>query len=109
MSRVRKVGCESVEDSFRTACYRGLERNAFEQSTRENITEVDQTETANKLWELSKDREARSTCIVGAVRFFIVYYGNDAQASAFCESLDADLRVACLWLGQGFYEDFDFA
>jgi hypothetical protein len=101
--------CESVEDGFRPACYLGLGRNAFEQGTRKSITEVAQTETAKRLCVLGEGYEARSNCIVGAVRYFILYYGDDTRAKVFCESLDADLRDACLWLGEEFYEDFDIA
>jgi hypothetical protein len=101
--------CAAVEDGFRPACYRGLGRNAFEQATRENITEVAQTEMANMLCMLGKDHEASSNCIVGAVRYFILYYGNDTRAKEFCGSLDVELRDACLWLGEEFYEDFDIA
>jgi hypothetical protein len=101
--------CDDVEEDFRPACYRGLGRNAFEQGTREHITEVAQTESANRLCMLGKDYEARSNCVVGAVRYFILYYGNDTRAKGFCESLGEDLRDACLWLGEEFYEDFDIA
>jgi hypothetical protein len=101
--------CATVEDGFQPACYRGLGRNAFEQGTRENITEVAQTASANELCMLGKDQEARSHCVVGAVRYFILYYGDDTRAKKFCESLDADLRDACLRLGEEFYEDFDIA
>jgi hypothetical protein len=101
--------CETVEDGFRPACYRGLGRNAFEQGTRENITEAAQTASADMLCALGEDHEARSNCIVGAVRYFLLYYGNDTRAKAFCESLEANLREACLGSSAEFYEDFDIA
>lgn len=68
---------------------------------------VAQTETANTLCAVGEDYEARSNCIVGAVRYFILYYGSDARAREFCESLDADLRGVCLRAGEEFYEEFE--
>jgi hypothetical protein len=101
--------CESVEDGFRAACYRGLGRNVFEQGTRENITEAAQTTSVDMLCALGKDHEARSNCVVGAVRYFILYYGNETRAKEFCASLVADLRGECSSLGEEFSEDFDIA
>ena len=45
---------------------------------------------------LGQDHEARSNCVMGAVRNFIYYYNSDEQSKALCESLDADLRTVCL-------------
>jgi hypothetical protein len=43
-----------------------------------------------------QDYEARSNCVIGAVRNIIHYYNSDEQAKALCEVLEADLRTVCL-------------
>ncbi len=57
---------------------------------------------------LGEGYEARSNCIVGAVTQFVCHYHDDAQAKAFCESLDAGfLRDLCLQSGEEYYESFE--
>lgn len=82
--------CGGIEDEFRPMCYQSLGRDASGKST----SDVDETRDTCMLGE---DYEARSNCIVGAVKDFISYYSDDKQANALCESLDdKDLRDMCL-------------
>jgi hypothetical protein len=91
--------CGTVEDDFRPTCYQSLGRDASSQS----ISEAQQTKSTCMLGE---DYEARSNCVVGAVKDFISYYHDDAQAKELCESLDADLRALCLQTGEEYYKNF---
>ena len=54
-----------------------------------------------------RDDEARSNCVIGAVKDFISYYSSDTQAKEFCESLDTDLRETCLETSEEYHETFD--
>ncbi len=48
---------------------------------------------------LGRDYKARSNCIIGAVKDFILYE-NEPQAKELYESLDADLRDVCFQVGE---------
>lgn len=91
--------CSTVEDDFRPTCYQSLGRDASGNS----VSDVAKTKETCGLGE---DYEARSNCIVGAVKDFIAYYHSDTQAKELCESLDADLRALCLQTGEEFYKAF---
>jgi hypothetical protein len=104
--KVFELCATAAEDDFRLACYQGLGRNAFGESKSNNVTDVAQAENANMLCMLGEDHEARSNCVVGAVRAFILFH-RDARARAFCESLDAEsLRTVCRKAGEEYYKDF---
>ncbi len=99
--------CGGVEADFRPACYQGLGRDALEYSLgRKDLTGVAQTESTNTLCMIGEDHEARSNCVIGAVRQLILGR-RDEQAKAFCETPDdADLRAVCLQAAEKYYEDF---
>ncbi len=99
--------CAEVEDDFRPTCYRGLGREAAAKSIRNHVTDVAQNNSTGLLCMLGEDREARSNCVVGAVRHFILHYQSDTEARALCESFDADLRAVCLREGEEFYRIFN--
>jgi hypothetical protein len=104
--KVFELCATAAEDDFRPACYQGLGRNAFGESKSNNVTDVAQAENANMLCMLGEGHEARSNCVVGAVRAFILFH-RDARAGAFCESLDAEsLRAVCRKAGEEYYKDF---
>ncbi len=98
--------CAAVEHDFRPACYHGLGRSVFFQSTEQHVTDVAQGESTRVLCVLGRDHEARSGCVAGAVRTFIYYYRGDTQAEAFCGPFDADLRAVCRRAAEEYYEDF---
>jgi hypothetical protein len=87
---------EVAGEDFRPSCYRGLGTNAAVRGIKYVGGEVAKTESTRKLCMLGKDYEARSNCAWGAVRAIINYYHGEEQAKALCESLEADLRAACL-------------
>lgn len=92
--------CETVEDEYRPTCYQSLGRDVSGQ------TASDATKTKENCM-LGEDDEARSNCVVGAVKDFVSYYHSDTQAKEFCESLDRDLRETCLETGEEYYEIFE--
>jgi hypothetical protein len=94
--------CESEEDEFGPACYRGLGGAAAQQS----ISDVGSPESASKPCMLGEDHEARFNCVVEAATYFVHYYRSDEQAKTFCESLDADLRAECLRATEEYYGRF---
>ncbi len=93
--------CGETGEEFRSTCYQSLGRDASGQS----VSEVEQTrETCMR----GEDYEARSNCIIGAVKDFVSYYSDDTQARELCNSLeDADLREVCLREGEEYYETLD--
>jgi hypothetical protein len=89
--------CATVaEEDSRPACYRGLGGSAAAHSIKYVTGDEAKAKAARKLCMLGEDNEARSNCVMGAVRNFIHYYNGDEQAKALCESLDANLRTVCL-------------
>ena len=98
--------CARVEDDFRPACYHGLGRSAFLQSTEQQVTDGGQAGSTRMLCMLGEDHEARSNCVAGAVKTFIYYNRGDTRAEAFCRPFDADLRAVCLQAAEEYYEDF---
>ncbi len=100
--------CGEVEDAFRPTCYRGLGREAAAKSIRNHVTDLARNDSTSLLCMLGEDREARSNCVVGAVRHLILHYHSDTEAKALCESFDAEsLRAVCLREGEEFYRIFD--
>jgi hypothetical protein len=58
---------------------------------------------------LGRDYEARSNCVLGAVKDFISYYHDDKQAKELCRFFDdADLRDLCLQEADDYYTTFTF-
>jgi hypothetical protein len=99
--------CEGVEAGFRPACYHGLGRNALEESLRKDVTDAAEAASANVLCALGEDYEARSNCVIGAARYFVLYYHSDEQAKAFCDSLEAEsLRAVCLRAAEEHHASF---
>ena len=91
--------CAAVEDEFRPTCYQSLGRDASGYSV------SDATSTKSTCMR-GQDDEARSNCVIGAVKDFISYYHSDTQAKEFCESFDADLRDTCLKTSKDFYKTY---
>jgi len=96
--------CATAEDDFRSACYYGLGSNAFHQSIDDGATYAVRTESTKRLCMLGQDREARSSCVAGAVGQIISHYESDTQAKALCESFSARLRAVCLENGEKIYK-----
>jgi hypothetical protein len=92
--------CATVEDEYRPTCYQSLGRDASGNSN------SDPAETKESCM-LAEDDEARSNCVIGAVKDFISYYHSDTQAKEFCESLDEDLRETCLETGEEYFKTVD--
>ncbi len=91
--------CGTVEDEHRPTCYQSLGRDASGQTTSDAAT-------TKEICMLGEDDEARSNCVIGAVKDFISYFHNDTQAKEFCRSLDADLRDTCLETAEEYYKTF---
>jgi hypothetical protein len=53
-----------------------------------------------------EDYEARSNCVMGAVKTFIYYNRGDARDEVFCETFDADLHAVCRRAAEEYYRDF---
>jgi hypothetical protein len=89
--------CGEVEEDFRSTCFQSLGRDASGQS----VSNADGTKVTCML---GQDYEARSNCIIGAVKDFISFYDDDTQARELCESLDTYLRDACLDTAEEYYK-----
>lgn len=98
--------CAEAEEDFRPSCYQGLGGYASAQSIEQNTADVAQSGSTT-LCEVGENYEARSNCVAGAAKQFVLHYHGDEQAKALCKSLEkADLRDVCLRTGEEFYESF---
>jgi hypothetical protein len=88
--------CATVEDDPHPACYQGLGASAAAHTIKYVTGEAARARATRELCLVGQDDEARSNCVIGAVRNFIHYYNNDEQAKALCEILETDLRTVCL-------------
>jgi hypothetical protein len=79
----------ATADDFRSTCYQSLGRDAAGQ----NNYDVAKTRATCML---GKSHDARSNCVIGAAKTFVSNYQDYTQAKALCESVDAELRAACL-------------
>lgn len=95
--------CAHIEAEFRPGCYEGLGGFAAIVSMQTYLTDVGQVEAASLRCALGPDFAARSSCVAGAVMTFLDY-GDNARATAFCETLDADLAATCLQTRERFLE-----
>jgi hypothetical protein len=98
--------CGEAEEDFRQACYQGLGGYASAQSIQWNTTGVAQNGATSKLCKLGENYEARSNCVAGAAKQFILHYHNDVQAKELCKSFDVDLRAMCLRTVEEYYKSF---
>jgi len=86
-TKVSKL-CATVE-AFRSTCYQSLGSDAAGQ----NNYDVAETRATCML---GKSYDARSNCVIGAAKTFVSNYQDYARAKALCQSVDADIRAACL-------------
>ena len=91
--------CAEAEEDFRATCYQSLGRDASSNGA------SDLTKTKDTCM-IGRDYEARSNCVIGAVKDFISYYHGDEEARELCESFDADLREVCLETAEEYSETF---
>jgi hypothetical protein len=53
---------------------------------------------------LGGDHEAKSNCVIGAVKTFVSHYHDDARANELCETFEeADLRDVCFKAAEEYY------
>jgi hypothetical protein len=91
--------CAEAEEDFRATCYQSLGRDA----SSNGASDVAKT---REFCMMGEDYEARSNCVVGAVKDFISYYHGDEEARELCESFDADLREVCLETAEEYSKTF---
>lgn len=104
-ARVFDLCAALAEEDFRSACYRGLGVDAAGQSIEQHITDEARSTSTKTRCMLGEDHEARSNCVIGAVRIFTLYYREDTRAKELCESLGVGLCPACLKASEEFYEE----
>jgi hypothetical protein len=80
--------CAETEITYRTTCYQSLGRDASGNSS-SNVA------TTHGTCMLGESDEAKSNCVIGAVKDFVSYYHGDTQATEFCNSFDAYLQGVC--------------
>lgn len=85
--------CAEVDALFRTACHRGLGRNAFEAATRSDVG--DPVAVARQRCETGSDPGARASCLAWAARYFVLFDGDDGRATTLCAGLAPQARPAC--------------
>lgn len=90
--------CATTGDAYRPTCYQSLGRDASGQNS-------SNAEFTKMRCMLGQDDEARSNCVIGAVKDFISYFHSFDQAKVFCNSLDNDLSGLCLDMGEQYYNN----
>jgi hypothetical protein len=100
--------CATAEDDPHPGCYQGLGASAAAHNIKYVTGDEAKAEATRKLCMVGQDHEARSNCVIGAVRDFIHYYASDEQAKVLCESLDADLRTVCFQEAEEHYSEAAF-
>ena len=97
--------CGEVEDDPHPGCYQGLGKNAALHSIKYVIGDVAKAESTHRLCMVDEDHEARSNCVIGAVRAISNYYASDEQAKALCETFEANLRTVCFQTAEEHYKE----
>jgi hypothetical protein len=92
--------CATVDGSNRAVCYQSLGRDASGNS----ISNVDQTYSSCML---GPDQEARSNCVIGAVKDFISYYHSDEKGYELCRKFESELRSVCESTAKEYYKSFE--
>lgn len=92
--------CEKADANYKTTCFQSLGRDASGRS-------VSDIESTKAVCDLGTNFEAKSNCIIGAVKDFISYHHSDLEAKNLCHSLDnPDLRSICLNTAENYYQSF---
>lgn len=91
--------CAAVESNYVDVCYQSLGRDASGNST----SNVEQTKVTCLL---GQNQDARTNCIIGAVKDFISYYHSDQQANSLCNALDNSLQPVCQTTKTQYYSTF---
>ncbi len=91
--------CEKADSAYINNCFISLGRDASGRS----VSNVMQTKIT---CDLGKSFEARSNCIIGAVKDFISYFHSDIQAKTLCNSLSKDLQNICSDTTENYYKSF---
>jgi hypothetical protein len=81
--------CDAVDDAFRATCYQSLGRDASGSTISDGIRTRD-------ICMKGRDFDARSNCIIGAVKDFISYYHSNEQGEKLCQLLELALVDPCL-------------
>lgn len=89
--------CAKADRRYRNVCYQGLGNYVSVQNTREHVTDAGRIGATHGTCLLGADRAARTGCIEGAAKAFVMYYQRDREAKAFCAAFtEKDLHGACL-------------
>ncbi len=80
--------CEQADASYRGTCWQSLGRDASGHT-------VSNVELTKKYCLLGQTSEARSNCVIGAVKDFVSYFHSDVQAKQFCLALPPELYGLC--------------
>ncbi len=91
--------CKQADAGYVDTCYQSLGRDASGRS----VSDVAKT---RETCYLGSDFEAKSNCVIGAVKDFISYFHSDNQAKALCDSLTEDLKAVCNTTTQSYYKNF---
>ncbi len=91
--------CQKSDTGFVNICFQSLGRDASG-STTSNVIKT------KSICDLGKSFEAKSNCIIGAVKDFISYFHSDVQAKDLCDSLSKDLQDICSSTTESYYKSF---
>lgn len=81
--------CDRTERDFRTACYKGLGGNVAIQSSKLIRSPQAKTTMLRRLCGLGRDLQARTGCVVGAVRIMLRDVADgERRVHNFCKSYD---------------------
>jgi len=92
-------GLTGTDAAYRVTCYQSAGRDASGQSA----SNVEQTVSTCLL---DKSSEARTNCVIGAVKDFISYFYSDQQAQKLCDALPLELQPICKSTAKDYYATF---
>ena len=93
--------CGKADAKYVATCYQSLGRDASGHSS-------SNAEITKNTCGLGKNFDARSNCVIGAVKDFISYFHSDIQVRKLCDSLSDDLKNVCLTTTKGYYNPQTF-
>jgi hypothetical protein len=91
--------CANIDTAYIATCYQSVGRDASGQSS----SAVDST---RETCYLGADFDAKSNCVIGAVKDFISYFHGIDEATKFCNSLTPDLQPVCTATATDYYKTF---
>ena len=91
--------CAAINTAFVDICYQSAGRDASGQT----LSDVGQTKAKCML---GPDLDARTNCVIGAVKDFVSYYHSYTKGYQLCEAMPAGIAGTCNQTVESYYATF---